>query len=82
MLLALAIYCVVGLIAGYLGARLMDQESSNWTRNLIIGLIGSLLGGVIGMVIGLQSTNLLGSIILAVAGSCLAIWLNNKYFKK
>ena len=51
-------------------------------KNLALGVVGSIVGSLVGALIGLQSTNLIGSIILAVIGACLAEWIYSRYLAK
>lgn len=73
---------IVGLIAGWLANKLMHLDSSDMGKNLALGVVGSIVGSLIGSLLGLQSTNLIGSIILAVIGACLAEWFYSKYFSR
>lgn len=49
--------------------------------NIILGLIGGALGGWIGGLIGIGATGWIGSIVIAVFGSCILIWIFRKLFK-
>lgn len=43
--------------------------------NLIIGIIGGLVGTLVAKLLGIGATNIIGSTLISIAGSCLAIWL-------
>ena len=82
MILALISYVLVGCIAGYLAARIMGLDTSDITKNLLLGIVGSIVGGLIGELIGLRATGLLESLILAVVGACVAIWIYRRFIRK
>lgn len=72
---------LVGMLAGWLAAKLMGVNDGNVVKNLILGLVGSLLGSFIAWIIGLTATNLVGSCLIAIAGSCLVVYLYKRYVK-
>lgn len=72
---------LVGMLAGWLAAKLMGVNDGNWVKNLILGLVGSVLGSFIAWIIGLTASNLIGSCLIAVAGSCLVVYLYKRFAK-
>ena len=82
MILGMIYFLIIGLVAGYIASRLMGVDSTDVGKNLVTGIIGSFVGGFVGRFIGLASTNLLGSIILAVIGACISIWVYRKFIQK
>jgi uncharacterized membrane protein YeaQ/YmgE (transglycosylase-associated protein family) len=71
---------LIGLVCGFLGAKIMGSKSS-LVKDLILGVVGSMVGGLIAKLLGLTASNLIGSILIGAAGACLVIWLVNKYAK-
>jgi len=71
---------IIGGVSGWLAGKIMKSEGS-LIRNIILGLVGGLVGGLLGGLIGIGSSNIIGSIIISVAGACLLIWLAKKIFK-
>lgn len=69
---------LVGLIAGFLANKLMGNDATNISGNLLLGLVGSFVGSLLAGILGLGSRNIIGSIILAVIGACVATWIYNK----
>ena len=69
---------IVVILAGYLANKIMQKDSSDAGKNLVLGLIGSVVGALIGWLIGLRDTNIIGSIIMAVVGACVATWAASK----
>ena len=72
---------LVGMLAGWLAAKLMGVNDGNVVKNFILGLVGSLLGSFIAWIIGLTATSLVGSCLIAVVGSCLVVYLYKRFVK-
>ncbi len=74
----LLVTLAVGGLSGWLAGYFMKTKYS-MVINIVIGLIGGFLGKLIMGILGLGGpTNIIGSIIVAVCGSCLLIWLVRK----
>lgn len=74
------ITALIGLLAGYLAQRIMpgrDLGEGNIWITMAIGVVGAIVGGFLAGALGLGGifNGLLGSIILAVLGSMLLLWL-------
>lgn len=69
---------IVGLLAGYAAAKLNHMDTSDWKKNLLLGVAGSFLGGFLGTLIGIKSINIIGSVLISIIGACLVIWLARK----
>ena len=63
----------LGALAGWIAGKIMGSKSS-FLRNMIIGVLGGVVGGWLGGLIGIGGGWVM-SIVLAVVGSCLLIWL-------
>ena len=50
--------------------------------NLIIGVIGAFLGGFLLNLLGLQGYGLIGSLVTAIVGACVLLWLISVIKKK
>ncbi len=62
-------WIVIGLIAGWLAARITNAPRG-LIRNLIVGLIGSLLGGFLATKLNIQvMPDFWGELIVATAGA-------------
>ncbi len=82
MLMSLIYFLIIGLCAGYVASRLFGLDSSDISKNLIIGIVGSFLGGLIGRLLQLQATGLIGSVIMSIIGACAAIMLYRFFSRK
>lgn len=79
--MGIIISIIIGAICGWLASIIMKSKSGLlWYIGT--GIVGGFLGSFIGKIIGLGSTNIIGQIILGVAGTCLLIWIIKKFFNK
>ena len=67
-------WIVIGLVAGFLAARLVEGRGLGCFMNMLVGLAGAIIGGVI--VDHVSSTGggdlgFLGSILVSFIGACL-----------
>ena len=68
-------WLVVGLIAGFIGSKIVNKSGEGLVRDIILGVIGGLVGGAIFSALG--STGVTGidlwSIFVAVIGSIVVL---------
>lgn len=66
-------WLVVGLIAGWLAARVMKGGGYGMVGDMILGLLGAVIGGFVfgRMVTG--EAGFWGSIVVAILGACILI---------
>ena len=81
----LIIGLITGGIAGWIAGKIMNNEGS-MLRNILLGIVGGVVGNVVLGLIGIHGRGFIaplttpfaiGSIIVAVIGSCIIIWLVN-----
>lgn len=66
----LLIFLLIGLIAGWIGSKVVRGASSGMLTNIVVGIIGAFLGGWLFGVLGIYAgSGLLGSIITASVGA-------------
>ena len=80
MLIQLIVSLAIGGLCGFAANKLMKGNSGSILKNVILGLVGGLVGGFLGHLIGIGG-GWVTSILLAVAGSCLVVWIVRKLFK-
>jgi|APTNR8051073442_1049403.scaffolds.fasta_scaffold03335_6 uncharacterized membrane protein YeaQ/YmgE (transglycosylase-associated protein family) len=78
MIGSLISFLVIGLIAGWIAGKVLSGEGFGLVSNLIIGCIGSIVGGVLFWVIGLSPHNVIGSLITAVIGAFVFLFVAGK----
>ena len=68
-------WLVVGLIAGFIGSKIVNKSGEGLVRDMILGVIGGLVGGAIFSALG--STGVTGidlwSIFVAIIGSVIVL---------
>ena len=68
-------YLLLGLAAGWIANLIVKGGSSGLLVNLIVGLVGGVLGGWRFSLIGLVAVGPLGSLVTAVIGSIVLLWI-------
>ncbi len=73
--LSLFWFLLIGLVAGWLAGRIMKGHGFGLLVNLIVGVIGSFLGGWLFGLLGISTSGILGSLITALIGAVVLLWL-------
>ena len=81
MLLHLLASLVIGALSGAIANKIMHGNPKSFFQNALLGIVGGLVGGFLGNMIGIGSEGWVSSILLAVGGSCLVVWLARKIVK-
>lgn len=71
----LCILLVVGALAGWLAGLILGRGRFDLVGNLILGVAGSFLGRYLLGVIGFYATTTLATLLTAVGGAVLLLWL-------
>ena len=80
MLIHLLVSLCIGAVCGFAANKIMTGSSQGFLRDAMLGVVGGLVGGFLGHLIGIGG-GWISSIILAIAGSCLIIWIVGKIAK-
>ena len=68
-------WIVMGLIAGWLAARITDSQSG-LLRNLAVGLIGSVVGGFLARKLGIEVVpDFWGELTTAIIGAVIFVFI-------
>ena len=70
-------WLVLGLIAGFIGSKLVNKSGSGLFLDIILGIVGAIVGGYLFSLFGGSGVNGLNlySLIVAVIGSVLVLML-------
>jgi len=72
-------WIILGLIAGFIGSKIVNAEGQGFWLNIALGIIGALVGGFLFNFFG--ATGITGlniwSIIVAIVGSVAVLWVYN-----
>jgi len=82
MKLGIIAWIVVGLIAGFLGSRIVNKRGEGIVLDIILGLVGSLVGGFIFHLLGIhRNGSIILSIIVATIGAIIVLWVYHKLIR-
>ncbi len=76
----LIVSLVIGGLCGFAANKIMTGASKGIFWNVVLGLIGGVVGGYLGGLLGIGG-GWITSILLAIAGSCLVVWVARKIAK-
>ncbi len=60
---------IAGAFAGWLAGQLVKGEGSGFLANMAVGILGGLIGQLLLNPLGIESTNILGNILVATFGA-------------
>ncbi len=69
-------WVVLGLIAGFIGNRIMGTGGQGLLMDIVLGIVGALVGGfLVSLVTGVGVTGFnLWSMLVAILGACVTQW--------
>jgi uncharacterized membrane protein YeaQ/YmgE (transglycosylase-associated protein family) len=72
-------WIILGLIAGFIGSKLVESQGQGFWLNMALGIIGALVGGFLFSLFGAEGVTGLNvwSMIVAVAGSIVVLLIYN-----
>jgi uncharacterized membrane protein YeaQ/YmgE (transglycosylase-associated protein family) len=75
-------WIVLGLIAGWLGSKIMGTSSSQgMMMDIVLGIVGAVVGGFVFSLFGTAGVTgfNIWSLIVATIGAVIVIWLYHKF---
>jgi uncharacterized membrane protein YeaQ/YmgE (transglycosylase-associated protein family) len=72
-------WIILGLIAGFIGSKIVDKQGQGFWLNIALGIIGALVGGFLFDLVGATGVTGLNiwSMIVAVIGSIVVLLIYN-----
>ena len=76
----------IGAVAGW-GASFIMNSKGGLIRNIIVGIIGGFVGRLVLQLVGgplgikVSETNIIGTILVSMAGACIFVWLVKKLIR-
>jgi len=71
-------WLILGGIAGWIASKIMGTDAQQGILlNIIVGIIGAFIGGFIANAIGLGGGGLIWSLLIAVVGACILLFILN-----
>lgn len=74
-------WIVVGLIAGWAAGKIMKGGGYGAFADILLGIVGAILGGWVVGLLGLGAGGLIWSILVAILGAVILIWIT-RFVKK
>jgi uncharacterized membrane protein YeaQ/YmgE (transglycosylase-associated protein family) len=65
----------IGILAGFLAGKIMRGRGYGILMDLLLGIVGSMLGGVVFGLLGLNSSGIIGQLVVATVGAILLIYI-------
>jgi uncharacterized membrane protein YeaQ/YmgE (transglycosylase-associated protein family) len=81
MLMSIIIWLFIGLVAGFLGSKIVNKSGDGIVLDIILGLVGSFVGGFLFSLIGIHAGGPLGSIVVATVGAVLVLVVYHKLIR-
>ena len=83
MLMSIVIWLFIGLVAGFLGSKIVNKRGEGVMLDIILGLVGAFVGGFIFRLLGIGGGNsILMSIIIATIGAILVLVIYHKVIRR
>ncbi len=72
-------WIVLGLIAGFIGSKIVDKQGKGFWLNIVLGIVGALVGGFLFDLFGASGVTgfNLYSMIVAIVGSIVVLLIYN-----
>jgi uncharacterized membrane protein YeaQ/YmgE (transglycosylase-associated protein family) len=72
-------WIILGLIAGFIGSKIVDKRGQGFWLNIALGIVGALVGGFLFDLFGATGVTGLNiwSMIVAIAGSVVVLLVYN-----
>jgi uncharacterized membrane protein YeaQ/YmgE (transglycosylase-associated protein family) len=78
-----AVFILVGLIAGFLASLVVMGRGRGWFWNLIIGILGAIFGGWLASLLHISiGYGILGQIVIAFAGAVILLLIWRLLFRR
>ena len=79
----IAIFIIVGLVAGFLASLVVMGRGRGWFWNLIIGIVGAIIGGWLVSVLHVSNPyGIFGQIVIAFVGALILLLIWRLLFRR
>ena len=68
-------WAVVGLIAGWAAGKIMKGGGYGVVMDIILGIVGAVVGGWLMGALGVHLGGFIGTILVAILGAVVLIWI-------
>jgi uncharacterized membrane protein YeaQ/YmgE (transglycosylase-associated protein family) len=72
-------WIILGLIAGFIGSKIVDKRGQGFWLNIALGIVGALIGGFLFSLVGAGGVTGLNlySLLVAIIGSIVVLLIYN-----
>jgi uncharacterized membrane protein YeaQ/YmgE (transglycosylase-associated protein family) len=72
-------WIILGLIAGFIGSKIVDKQGQGFWLNIVLGIVGALVGGILFDLFGAAGVTGLNlySMVVAIIGSIVVLVVYN-----
>ena len=82
MLMSIIVWLVVGLIAGFLGSKIVNKRGEGILLDIILGIVGAFVGGFLFSLVGIHSGgSIIFSIVIATIGAIIVLLVYHKLIR-
>lgn len=74
----LIIEIITGILAGFIASKLQSGTGKGLLLDLFLGIVGGLFGGWLFSLFGITTASWLGTLICAVVGAVIILWIVSK----
>jgi uncharacterized membrane protein YeaQ/YmgE (transglycosylase-associated protein family) len=75
-------WIVVGLIAGWVAGKIMKGGGYGVIADIVLGIVGGIVGGWVVGLLGFGAGGFIWSILVAILGAAILIWITRLIKKK
>ena len=68
-------WIIIGVVAGWLAGKLMRGGGFGFLVNLLVGIAGAVIGGWVFGLLGIATGGIIGSLVTALVGAILLLWI-------
>jgi uncharacterized membrane protein YeaQ/YmgE (transglycosylase-associated protein family) len=68
-------WLIFGAIAGWVAGKIMRGGGFGVLGNIVVGVVGAMIGGSLFRMIGLPPVSTFGSLISAIVGACVLLYI-------
>ena len=75
-------WIIIGAVAGWLAGTLMRGGGFGFIVNVLVGIAGAVIGGWVFGLLGIAEGGILGSLVTALVGAVLLLWIISLFRKR
>jgi uncharacterized membrane protein YeaQ/YmgE (transglycosylase-associated protein family) len=68
-------WIIVGLIAGWAAGKIMKGGGYGVVMDIVLGIVGAVIGGWLVGILGIHAGGFIGTILVAILGAVILIWI-------